>query len=184
MVQPLAILDIDDVLSDTTPFMLSELNRRHGTDYRVDDMNAFYLWDAFNIPAQHVVELILSVEFQRGCPPLNGAAEATHRLKAAGYEVWLVTARPLEMHPMTLEWLTEGGFAYDNLVMGLAGSAKTSVFPRRATIACEDRADAAAAFADHADVVYLFSKPWNRDGELPANVRKITSWDEVEINTV
>ena len=70
MAQPLAILDIDDVLSDTTPFMLSELNRRHGTDYRVDDMNAFYLWDAFNIPAQHVLELILSVEFQRGCPVL------------------------------------------------------------------------------------------------------------------
>ena len=92
-------------------------------------MNAFYLWDAFNIPAQHVIELILSVEFQRGCPVLGGAAEATHRLKAAGYEVWLVTARPLEMHPMTLEWLTAGGFAYDNLVMGLHRSAKTSAFP-------------------------------------------------------
>lgn len=181
--RPLAVIDIDDVLSDTTTTLLRELNSRHGTDYSVEAMTTQLVWDSFKIPAQHVLELVLSMDFQTLCSPIEGAVEATHRLRDQGYEVWLVTARPTMFKENTEAWLARWGFAYDHLEMNQGGTAKAGCLPRNAAIAFEDHAETAFALAERAGVVYLFNKPWNRDAVLPGNVRRVGNWDEVEINT-
>lgn len=179
--RPLAVIDIDDVLSDTTTTLLRELNARHGTDYSIEAMTTQFVWDSFKIPAQHVLELVLSPDFQNLCAPIEGAVAATHRMQAQGYEVWLVTARPTLFQENTEAWLKHWGFAYDHLEMNQGGTAKAGCLPRSAAIAFEDHAETAFTLAQRSEVVYLFARPWNRELALPDNVRRIAGWGEVEI---
>ncbi len=176
---PLAVIDIDDVLADTTPLMLDHLNRKLGTAYTMDDMHVFGMSQALSIPREEVVLLINSNEFQMEIAPMPGAAAGLARLREQGCEVWLVTGRPEIVRPSTEAWLARGGFAYDHLVMGLAGSEKVEALPRAPLLACDDRADAVTAYAAVAQVAYLYARPWNRDGAGPENMRRVEGWGEI-----
>jgi uncharacterized HAD superfamily protein len=181
MTPMLAVIDIDDTLAATTPFMLEYLNRRHSTSFRLEDTYSHFLADCYPAFRDTIDELVVADWFQLACPPLIGAPEATRRMRDLGYEIWLVTGRPECVRESSLEWLDRWGFAHDRLIMGLMGAQKTSVLPHRVSLAFEDRADAALAFADYADLVHLIACPWNQHPVDRPNLRRVCSWREVHI---
>ena len=50
--------------------------------------------------------------------PIDGAADALRRLRAAGHTVVIYTARGWPEYRMTRQWLDEHGVEYDGLHMG------------------------------------------------------------------
>ena len=176
----LAIIDIDDVLSNTTPRMLDEVNRLLGSDYKIEDMDSYYLWENFPISKEDVYSIAVSESLVASLEPLPNSIEGVSRLKKSGFQIWLVTARPENLRAITINWLNIYRIQFDKLVMGLVGSEKTNNIPKHIELAIEDRYDTALAFSKISNKVYMLIRPWNKDKQLPDNVKGICSWDEIE----
>lgn len=177
--QKIALVDIDDVLTDTTSKILEEVNIRHKSSYTVDQMTTYYVWENFPITKEEVYQITITENIVASLEPISGALEGMVRIKKSNYLIWLVTARPEILRPITLNWLNRHGFRFDKLTMELNGSQKATLASRKVELAIEDRYDTALAFSEISNHVYLLTRPWNTGKPLPDNIIQVRSWNEV-----
>lgn len=93
----------------------------------------------------------LKEDFYRGggfleLPPVQGAAEALGEMRAAGYTIAIVTARPQwqykRLHSDTIEWLRKNNVPYDLILFNKdkAEAIYEHIYPARPLFFVEDRA--------------------------------------------
>lgn len=89
--------------------------------------------------------------------PLPGAVDTSHRLKAAGHSIHIITDRSIGTHPQeaTRSWLDGVGFVYDTLTFSRD---KTCV---PTDIFIEDRLENADTLNAAGTLCYLINRPWN-----------------------
>ena len=97
------LIDFDDVLADT----FRELERREGPakDFSVED-----LWVMF--PGVDLSQYFTNLEFHRSIPPIQGASKWVSWIVAGGHEVRYASARPADVHEVSVEWLERWGFPH------------------------------------------------------------------------
>jgi len=101
---------------------------------------------------------------------------------------WPFALEPIDV--ITITWLSENGFEYDELtieqgsedVSDPQGEFRNRFYisrKRKLRFFVEDDAEKASKLAYICDVVFLLDQPYNRDGPLPRNIIRVSSWDEI-----
>lgn len=170
-------IDIDSVLADTAAGITAAAYKRYKVWLPVEQMTCYMLEDCTELEDWQAKEIMNDPAFYSTLRPIPGAVQAVYELRKAGYDIWLVTARPIACTwTVTLEWLRSQRVLYHSLMFSerkpeIATKFGLSVF-------VEDRLETALALAYAGLDVYLIDWPWNQ-GDLPANVHRVPGWAEV-----
>jgi len=174
-------LDLDGVLCDLGPPVAARIAGRFGVathpsawtryDLRLLDIGVprepfqAFLDETFGDPSLYY-----------DSPPTEGAVFGVAALRAAGWDIVGITARPSHLAEVTACWLDSQGLTLDEVHHTALGT-KSDVARRlgvRATV--EDNPDEAELLADVCES-WLIDRPYNRHDAL-RRARRVRSWDD------
>jgi uncharacterized HAD superfamily protein len=174
-------LDLDGVLCDLGPPVAARIAGRFGVathpaawtryDLRLLDLGVpqgpfhAFLDETFGDPSLYVE-----------AEPADGAEFGVLALRAAGWDIVGITARPSHLSEVTVAWLDAHGMGLDEVHHTVLGT-KAAVARRlgvRATV--EDNPQEAELLADVCDS-WLIDRPYNRHDAL-RRARRLRSWDD------
>lgn len=183
-------IDCDDVLIDSMSGLIRYNNRMYGTSYRRQDFKSFDLesvWGCtLDIAIQRCQEFYFSEEHTK-LTPVIGAVEVIEALTKTN-DLVLVTGRPESIRDLTTEILQRH---FQNLFMELhfVGHHSGNKYSKKTkgdvckdlgvNIFIEDAPKHALSVSNEGIPVLLFDTPWNQ-GELPPNITRVFSWEEIE----
>ncbi len=181
-------IDIDDVLVDTSTYMLRHLNEIFGTGYKREQILAWHIEELF---LEHGTreELFLKIRDYartRGeeILPLAGAVEAVKVLSKDNLLI-AITAREEDLKEMTIRSLEKNfkGNIKEVYFAGLSGKKRRKksdiIREKNIDLYIDDRWEYVLDCALTGCKVLLFDHPWNRRGELPSNVTRVHNWQEI-----
>lgn len=183
-------VDIDGVLADYPRSFLEFINQELGTTYTIDQVTTYDIYGCLGIPPE--IGLSIKNKYRetgqkRFIPVLPGAKEFLLRLKAAGYTIVLITARPYEQYSRiyadTLEWLARNDLPYDYLVfhekkeeylIDMVGKDAIRFF-------VDDVVGNANSVSRLGIPCYLITRPYNMGADLKENVTRINKLEEIRV---
>ena len=189
-------VDVDDVLSHTTPALCDLLERRTGRRVPFDSLHSFELGESLALEGEELfrfMEAAHAPEHLGSLEPLEGAAEMLARWSGAGAHIDILTGRPPSTHAPTRAWLERHRMAFDRFDCvdkygrSAGGVAFEEILGTPFEWAVEDNLDVALALARHCTPrVLLLDRPWNRrvEGrppELLARIERVADWTEIEL---
>lgn len=123
------------------------------------------------------LELSADPEFATRLEPMPGMAASIRRLAASGFELRIITARPVCVHDATWRWLRSQGIArYVRRVHCVASAAEKA--PLALALGCvafvEDNFTTAEALGAAGIRSYLLDAPYNRQSEMMS--RRMRGW--------
>lgn len=171
----LIISDLDNVIADLRPWQ-----KKLGESQGGAPMN------------DRTVQLLESLkeDFYRGggfrdLPAIEGAAEGMRALKALGYTIVLVTARPQwqykRLYADTMYWLQQHGIVYDNILFNKdkAEAIYEHIFPARPKFFIEDRDKHALEVAGIGVPVLLMDYPYNQGVAETDLITRVSDWSAI-----
>ena len=171
--QPVAIVDIDDVLAEfRTPFA-DFLRRVYDIEADVDSDQYFFVEDILkasgNINPEKVFESFVQERHFRCLPVVEGAIEFLNHLREKGYWIQLLTARPkdnLKIFYDTYSWLTTVGIPFDRVDFSpekLRWCMSSEYYDSKSIkFAVDDSPKHALEYAEHGIHVKVPTKSYNR----------------------
>ena len=185
-------LDLDDVLSDYVPAVLSFHNHRYQTAYTLTDVTAYGYWKFWGGTREEATRKVYEfyeTDYFKKLQPVRGAVEGVKALKR-NYGLVVVTSRPTDIEKQTRDWI-EKFFPQTFVEIALTDAftpdgrveIKKSAVCRRlkAEVLVEDCLEylqESCRELPHLRGI-LFDKPWNQGASLPANVKRVYSWKEI-----
>ena len=188
-------VDFDDVLCSTAQSLLDILFQQYGKKLSYENLTCFDLSKCMNITNENV-EKILDIAhsdekiIQNG--PVNKASEALSMISEMGYAIDIVTGRPLFTKPASEKWLSTYCVPYDNIYFVNKYSrqgdgyedgdtlALEDIKKMRFSFAVEDSLETAVFISNHMNIpVFLFNRPWNKNGDSDANIKRCRGWGEI-----
>jgi 5'(3')-deoxyribonucleotidase len=176
------LLDCDGLLADFTGAVVALVNRRTGRTYTAEDVTQ---WDMLAaLGEQHLAaELhreICQPGFCSKLQPFRGALAALNTLRHIGH-VTIVTAPYVgSVYWMgeRLDWLRQH--------MGVRPSARDVIFAARkeqilGDVLIDDRVENVCDFARSGRPAILWDRPYNRAAELPTDVSRALTWEDVYV---
>lgn len=188
--------DIDDILSETARALLILARERFGRDFAYEEVTGFNLQRVFSFTDDEMRRfsaLSHSYEHLFAYQQVEGAVESLKRLSVEGYEIELVTGRPVTSHRATTDWLKKVGLEefpvlyvdkYNRPCPQIEGVPRTiplSEFRTRVyDFAVDDSPLALDFLATWPQTrVFVFDRPWNREYTLAPNMRRVSDWSEL-----
>jgi len=116
-------------------------------------------------------------------PPIPGSREGMKRLRAAGYKLVVLTARPYQrynrLYADTMEWLVKYGIDHDMLLFerDKAEAICEHIYPAKPRYFIEDRAKHALEIADLEIEVLLIDAPENRTLRQNPFIKRVADWN-------
>jgi uncharacterized HAD superfamily protein len=173
-------LDLDGVLCDLGPGVAARIASRfgvhtHPATWRTYDLRHLRLgvpearFNAF------LDETFVDPSLYLAARPHAGAVAGVAALRAGGWRVVGITARPPSLRETTTRWLAEWNLALDAVHHTPVGT-KAAVAARLGAEASVEDNPAEAESLAAVCTSYLFDQPYNRDTTTMAAVR-IRSWD-------
>jgi len=189
-------LDLDDVLAETTPHIVLELNAAFDRRIAFQELRDFDLGRAFDLdPDQHAsaMERVHQSAFLRRLPVRQGSLDVLKGWSRAGYHLAVVTGRPPDAHAVSSDWLRANAVPHHSLHC-IDKYGRYPAHPARIPldqlsdlrfqVAIEDSVEMACflAEAEHG-LVLLMDRPWNRDHPALARgaarrVVRVHTWTE------
>ncbi len=183
-------IDLDEVVADSIAAIIKLHNERYGTRLKRDDFHTYVfeeVWGGTREEAIKKVDEFFATDQLKNISPIAGSLKAIAALKAKGHELYVITGRSNDNVRQTEQWL-EGHFP--DVFLGVH---YTSIFsltekPRKKSETCkklgvevliDDHMRNVLDCAGEGIRVLLFDQPWNRGHELPGNVERVFSWDEI-----
>jgi len=174
-------LDLDGVLCDLGPPVASRIARRFGV---ATHPSAWTRYDLrlldLGLPRAPFLaflnETFGDASLYAEARPADGAAFGVAALRAAGWSIVGITARPGHLADVTASWLDAHGLGLDEVHHTALGT-KADVARRlgvRATV--EDNPDEAELLAGVCES-WLLDRPYNRHDVL-CRARRVRSWDD------
>lgn len=183
-------VDFDDVVVLTNHAIALWHNRVHGTSYEVKDILCWELatlWGCSKEEAYKRIRGFFNSDEHSVIMPVSSAVESLRMLHDEN-EVHIITARPTDFLAIHL-WLAEqhipfllDRFNFINTVTdtGIVRRKKSEVcLELGVEIFIEDHLDYAYDVASAGIPVLLFDSPWNQRSDLPHNMERVFSWDEI-----
>lgn len=172
---PLIVTDLDGCVADLSEFssQLSTISDGRELDDRIigaleDLKSRFYRSGGFAT-----------------VPTIPGAPEGLRKIKAAGFKIVVVTARPhwqfKRIYADTREWFARHDIPHDKLLFNKdkADAIIEHVFPARPAWFIEDRSKHAIELAAIGIRVLLIDTPNNQDIKTHPLIRRVKGWDEI-----
>lgn len=184
-------LDLDSVLADLMTPLNDFYNKRHGTDFRVDDYFEFNLSLVWGCSIEDVYSIIFDFyesELMDQIPLMPGANEAVSYLKK-DHELVVITARPDMTKATTVGWLNNHfPDTFSRIVLTNQVSREDIVAKTKGEIGSElgieamidDNIDNVMDCIQHGIKGYLFSSPWNQDKTISDKIIRIHNWQEID----
>lgn len=183
-------IDFDDVIVSTNEAMARWHNRVYGTSYKREDILSYDLAKVWNCTreemATRIREFMHSAEHD-SIAPIDFAVESLKLL--IDRELHIITARRQEVQGVTLMLaerhipflLHNFNFPNSNTSKVVNDSFSKSAFCLELGIEVfiEDHLDYALGVAEVGIPVLLFDTPWNQVEDLPVNVTRVFSWNEI-----
>jgi uncharacterized HAD superfamily protein len=186
---PKIYVDFDDVLCATALGFLRILRREFGKTVAFDDIIDFDLGRSFDLDdaeLERFFEFVHEDDALAGFEPLEGAVEALSDWKASGYEIEVVTGRPLETRAASRAWLAAHEVPYDDLIFvekydhARGGTPLEEIVARDYAWVVEDSFATAERLALGGQLVCLLDRPWNRiDSSAGASIARCADWGQV-----
>jgi len=118
-------------------------------------------------------------------PSIPGAPEALRAIKAMGYKIVVITARPHHRHKRlyadTLEWMNKHGVSADLILFerDKAEAICQYVYPARPSYFVEDRTKHAMEIAAIGVPVLLLSSEDNKDAPNDKLIQRVSNWADI-----
>ena len=137
MVKPLIALDADGVLLDFHLGYAGAWRRAFGHTPLERDPLAYWPMDRWHVekldaPQRLVFRAAFDEQFWRSVPAMEGAVQACHRLREAGFDLVCVSALDLEFEAARLRNLQDLGFPIDRVIA--TGNAAGARSPKADTL--------------------------------------------------
>ena len=150
------VIDVDDVLADSTPYWLDFVNKIYNTNYK-NFKEARCLMDKKDyLSSKH--EFRISGQ-KLSIPAKENAVYLVRLLNSAGYKVIILSSRPYEkyhrIYADTLTWLNNNKFEFDALFFDNRKHEKILNKFKHIDFMIEDRVEIALSIADFGSFVYL-----------------------------
>ncbi len=180
-------IDFDDVIMDLSNHLLDFFNTKFKTNFVRADIKDFFMGVLWNLDREEEEKIIMEFclsERHKNTLPVSGAIEAIRKL-AADHELHIITAREEARKGVTLEWIdmhiptviTSITFASH---IDVVHSRKKSEICKELNVDCfiDDSLKNVLDVSTVVDRVFLLDTPWNQ-GDLPGNIERIFSWEEI-----
>ena len=185
-------IDVDDVLAETTRALAQLAQERFGKRVHFSEMNVFDLSVSLGLNKEEFSAFMAAAherDFLLGLKPVSGGAGSLVRWREAGVKISVVTGRPPESRPATLDWLEHHGIPFDRL--DFVDKYARYSDPKMTTLknlldrgyhtVIED-ADATALYlVQNTDArVLLYDRPWNQNSNAEAHgALRVHDWTEI-----
>ncbi|MCX5725991.1 MAG: hypothetical protein NT030_02200 [Candidatus Saganbacteria bacterium] len=174
-------IDVDNVISDSLPVLLSEANRLFSTDFAYDDIREYNFSKILGI-SEADMRAFIKKAFDDKVPmrarTIKGAKEAIRKIKET-YEIHIVTARPKGYEADTLEWLNKNDIPFDFLEHATEKQKHIYAVQNGIKTFVEDDMDEAVSLILNDIKVFLFDRPWNRTSSNNNGYLRVKGWDEI-----
>ena len=185
--QPVAIVDMDDVIVDFRKGFSSWLEEEH--EVKVDiASNRYYFIDALKEtglnPEKVFISFVNSGGFGR-LPVSEGAVEFLSSLKEKGYWIQILTARPddnLQCLYDTFWWLTNNSIPFDDVAFSsekFRWCAQSKYYDSDSiAFAIDDSPKHASEYAKHDITCYVPKKPYNTEVWSVSGIETYETFDK------
>jgi uncharacterized HAD superfamily protein len=183
-------IDFDDTVAASIEAIIKLHNRDFDTNYKREDATVWHLEDLWGIDKdvfQARLDEFFSAKNVEYLDPVAGAIPAIDALKAAGHELYIITARHDDYVEATELWLK---LHFSDTFKGIHYGHSRSEDPakkRLKSAICkelgielliDDHMNNAIDCSAQGINFFLLDQPWNQ-GELPPGVTRVFSWDEI-----
>jgi uncharacterized HAD superfamily protein len=184
-------VDIDDVLFPFNRGFINLVNKRFGTDYKVETWSSPILEDETKFSKREIEDLLDEFSFSEEAKlvdPIFGSVESIQKIKNSDYELHAITARPLYIENETRKWLERHFQAHFKNIHHLGRShpgeekqVKKGPLSKELEIDIfiEDSLRNSIDIAQYNIHVILLDKPWNQEENLPGNIHRVKDWNEI-----
>lgn len=184
-------IDMDSVLADLGPSLISFHNAKYGTNLALEDHIDFDLTKIWLCSEEEVIRRIhefYETTYFDETVPVAGAQDGVLYLKSK-YDLHLITSRPNHIEEKSLDWLNiyfPDSFKIIHHTNQMAK--KGSVYKTKGQVCTENGVtviieDALHNAEDCVRVgvkVFLFSQPWNKAKDnLNSNIKRVNGWEDI-----
>ncbi|HEX3622650.1 MAG TPA: hypothetical protein VHT97_10070 [Acidimicrobiales bacterium] len=175
-------LDLDGVLCDLGPSVAARIADRfgvasHPSTWRSYDLRLLRLGVPQDVFSTFLDETFEDPSLYTGAPLCDGAAGALTELRAAGWRLIGITARPPHLAAATAAWLEQHGLPVEEVHHTPAGTKAAVARRLGATVTIEDNPTEAELLADVCES-WLLDRPYNRAAEV-LRARRASCWGDV-----
>lgn len=194
MSEKIIAVDIDEVLSETMKSMLYIHNKKHpNSQIMRDDVKSYNIWEleSFWMTQKQSLLFFAKVQFLSWfinvINPIVWAKEKLLELRKKWYKIYAVTGRLSFIKISTRLWLRKYfKWCFEWLVSAdffTSRERKKSDICKEiwASIIIEDNLETCIDCSNKWFKCYLFDKPRNQCEKLNENIKRVYSWDEIEL---
>lgn len=172
-------IDIDGVIADSQPVIISKLNQHFGKNYTLEDFINFRPRKMFGINRKQVNDFIMSRELEiiEEAVPYPGSVKALGKLDGC-LEIHLISARSPRYAAQTEAWLKKYRIPYRGLRLLGQHDKRSSCLDLCVDLFIEDNKKNAVQVSSCGIPVLLMDATYNR-GKLPEMVTRVFGWDQI-----
>ena len=181
-------IDFDEVVADSVATIIKLHNEQYRTSFKREEVTKYHVdevWGGTKEEWRQKLDEFFSTKNAKHLDPVAGSIPAMDALKRAGHELYVITARSDDDIEATELWLkmhfpkTFKNVHYGNSWYPEKKKLKSEMCKENGIeVMVDDRMSVAQDCGPAGIRVLLFDQPWNQ-GELPPNVERVFSWDEI-----
>lgn len=190
-------IDIDEVLAEFVKGLLKYHNKTFNTHITFGDVHSYNLWQVWGGTEDEAWEkfdkFYETPEFAE-IEPIKSSQESVKQITKT-HQTIVITSRPSEYKPRTLEWLNKHFPNYFERIRftdefrGKDNGLSRKFYlcqEEKTDIILEDSAKIARDCSRVCKKVILFNKPWNRMQYTTGNTFRVDTWEEAlnQINDI
>ncbi len=186
-------IDVDDVLARSAEAVIGYHNERFGTSHSAENLESYSLEKRWGCDREEAIRRVVLFAEEGGYESLEPRNDSLAAVKilAAHHTLIALTARFSFLEETTRNWLSRH---YPDcftrvVVTNFYGTGERTTkadvcLQTRARLLIEDNLEHALPAAAAGVRVLLLDAPWNRTADLPGNVTRVSSWEEILMTTV
>jgi len=182
-------IDLDEILGGLVPELLKFHNDKYKTNFKLEDFFSYKLWEVWGGNREEAIEKIYEfykTDFFKNIKPIKGSQKAIEKLKKNN-ELFIITARQNVIKKETRLWV-EKNFpnAFSNIHFTNHYAQKEKLKTKKEVcdlldvdILIEDSLEYSSECVNPKRKIFLMDYPWNKSDNLPKNIERVYSWEEI-----
>jgi uncharacterized HAD superfamily protein len=171
-------VDLDGVLAEAMIGWCELYNQRHGQSLSLEDIRAWDVWKIVNIQRDEFFRILDDAwaQWERIPATEENVGEQVKLLRECG-TVDVVTGRSAQTVASAKKWLKANSIPYDRFVRTESTLAKIRL---DYDVFVDDSPTLMQLIASRSMALgILYTRPWNRDAQIPTVARRVAKWVEV-----
>lgn len=168
-------IDIDGVLSDSNLPFINTVNQLYGTSFTIDDATDYRYTNIAKVIGKENIKNTWYKMYEMGVTVRNAVIPGSHLMNKLPPKREIITHRDIRFKDPTLEWLHNNEFTYDEIHFVDGNKSQMGKFD----YFIEDCPDNVIDLCNNVTKIFLIDHIYNRNFELPNNVIRVKTWDEI-----